>query len=272
MKKQLSVFALAAASVAIGMTGAHAQALPNNQFNPNTANNPTTGTSMNTTGNDAQVITVGGIIPEFIQFTTVDNAIELGNIGGPELNGTAVSVTGRRGNDPAGGTTGFVKNTDSAPGEGDAVIEFKANTFIRVKFAGNDLRNVGPDATANTADDIVLPTFYRVATKGKLTFAQGETVLNPGAPFNAPGTTGQNPTNPGDYASYTGAAATDAENPTDFNLTYSPGGPVNNGYGGTTNDPNLPSGFRVMAEVERHGLNDYWGAYSTTIGVTYYKY
>jgi hypothetical protein len=112
-------------------------------------------------------------------------------------------------------------------------------------------------------------------------FASGDT--GEGAYNNYPGTIGQNPVPPGydgDYAHYSGpiVAANDTAAAPDINFTYSPGAPVNTGVdagGGTAtpnNDPNAPSGFRVMAEVTRNGLNDYKGDYSTTINLTYFKY
>ncbi len=214
-------------------------------------------------------ISVAGTIEEFIQFTDVDNALELGNIGGANLNGTAVSVTGRRSDGT--GTAPFAKNTDTGAGLGDAKVEFNANTFVRVAFSSADLRNNGVDATANTADDYTLPTFFRVAVKGKVDFASGNTSLG-GGPVDYPGTTGQNPTNPGDYGSYSDPrAAAAAHVPASVDLVYYPGGPVNDGFGNPA-PANSSSGFRIMSEVTRKGLNDYKGNYTTAINLKYYKF
>ena len=284
MKKQISVFALAAASVAIGMSSAHAQALPNVAFNPNTAINPPsavgqTPVAVNATGNDAQIITVGGNIPEFIQFTTVNNNIALGNIGGPLWNsatqGPARSTQGRSGNSNSGpGFSGndFVQSTDATPGAGEAKVEFRANTYIRVKFSGGTLTNTGPDLAVGGGDDYTLGTSYRLAVKGKVQFAAGPGNAGTGIYDSYPGGVGQNPAYAGDYASY--SPPIDAANTTQVNMTYKPGAPTFTGAETSVpnNDPNASSGFRVMAEVNRNGLNDYRGAYNTTLNLTYFKY
>lgn len=284
MKKQLLLLAVVGGALAVAAPQVNAQALPGVYFNPDTYVAPgNNGNVANGTGNTANVITVNGNIPEFIQFNNIDNAIELGNIGGPLWNSAAQgpvrSVQGRSNNSNTGpGFTGvdFVKSTDTGDGAGDAKIEFRANTYVRVKFSGNDLRNDGPDASS-TADDTVLPTSYRFSVKGKVKFAAGDTAE---ANYNNyPGTIGQNPVPPGyggNYAHYSDPVA--AANAADVNFTYAPGAPTNTGAdagGGTATantDPNAYSGVRFMAEVTRHGLNDYRGAYNTQINLAYYKY
>jgi hypothetical protein len=116
MKKQLSIFALAAASVAMAASQASAQTKINmTDVNPPLSAGGTGSPVLPNGVANPETITISGNIPEFIQFTGVDNTIELGNIGGPIFVGRAVSVTGRRGNDPilSPGTADITKNTDT---------------------------------------------------------------------------------------------------------------------------------------------------------------
>jgi hypothetical protein len=276
MKKQISLFAIAAAAVAVSMPQAHAQFAVGNPSVPiDTSAGATNddGSSVNITGLNPEVITVSGNIPEFIQFQVMDDQLELGNIGGGQTSGIVNSVSGSRSLVSGSGTEYFNKDTNTPGGQGDAFVEFVANTDVKVVFDGDDL-------IGGINHDHVLPTAYRVAIKGKVKFANG--VL-----YDGPGSVGQNPATTNipssgygqRYASYTpvqfhagSTVPAGAASLADMELVFAAGGPSRTGAeGGVPSLANARSGFLVMAEVTRNGTNDPKGAYTTTLNMNYFK-
>ena len=237
-------FSAAIAATILAAPAAFAQPLPAVPFN---ANNST----INPTGNNAEVISISGIIPEFIQFTIVDDALEMGNIAGPLATGEQISASSVA--SPYAATTvpinavnphsgsGFVS---LGPGEnGAAGVELRSNTFIRVETAGTRLRNNGLDNIRGNADDVILPTQYARAIYGENVRRSNVLVPNTTNKFRS-----------------------------DINLW---GGPIVNeprAYSSLLFGPTPRSGFVWIARVTRNGLNNLNGDYSATLKSTYYKY
>jgi hypothetical protein len=177
---------------------------------------------------------VGGNIEEYIEIKSVDDVLELGNLGGPEKVGRVKSVSGT-GTTPSPTATEVTRQ----PAEnGFASVEVDANTYITVTADyGADMTNVGLNGALGGGDDFTLPTHFRVAAKGR-EFKFGITAAQ---------------SSPTVYTPYQGSVASAGTS----KVTFSPG---------------YASGIKIMSEVERNGLNNYYGQYSTTISLSYYKF
>jgi hypothetical protein len=231
-------FFSAALAATFFATAAHAQ--PNQPFDPATYG-----------GSGANVISISGIIPEFIEFTVVDDALEMGNIGGPEATGEQISTSSVA--SPYAATTIPINalNPHSGSGfvalgsgeNGAAGVELRSNTFIRVETSGTRLRNNGIDNIRGNADDVILPTQYARAVYGGNVRRSNVLVPNNAIKFRS-----------------------------DINLW---GGPIVNeprAYSSLLFGPTTRSGFVWIARVTRNGLNNLSGNYSATLTSTYYKY
>ncbi len=183
---------------------------------------------------------VSGAIAEFIEFTAVDNQLELGDLGNPKNVGWVASVDPATNTGALAGETAASKGTPDhvaqTTGNGTAIVELDSNSYVTIEANyGGDLTNAGP--TSSPSDDYTLPTRYRVAARGR-EFRFGNTALQ-GSPAG--------------YTSYQSAVGSGNSS----KVTFSPGS---------------ASGLRIMSEVQRNGLNNYRGQYQTTIAVNYFKF
>jgi len=235
MKKQLSLIAIAAGTIVLASAPSFAQVIvPITTTEINAAKAPTA------SGN-AEEFQVSGTIDEFVQITSIDDTLELNNLGGPENNQTVYSTSGS-----GVGVGNFTQGT-TGTGNGTAGVEGRSNAYIKIEATyGADLKNLGPNGVAGGGDDYELQTRFRVAGKGNFTFA----------PTQDSSDLGNYSTNGSTATTYSGySPAVDAG--TTGYITFAPG---------------EANGAKVMAEVDRNGLNDYKGTYSTQINLNYFKF
>jgi len=233
MKKQLSLIAVAGAALVLAAAPSFAQQLTTAEINAAKDGTDTAGS--------AEQFQVSGTIDEFVQITSIDDNLELSNLGGPENSDTVYSTSGN-----GVGVGNFTQGT-SGTANGTAGVEGRSNSYIRIEATyGPDLKNLGPDGVAGGGDDYTLPTSFRVATKGLVRYttstANGD--LGTFSTFGSTATT---------YSGYSPAVNAGT---TGF-ITFAPG---------------EANGAKVMAEVDRNGLNDYKGTYSTQINLNYFKF
>jgi hypothetical protein len=237
MKKQLSLIAIAAGAIVLATAPSFAQ----------TAFDPTNPLTLNEDGSamiapgvtgDPTEFSVTGDIDEFLQITYVDDKLELGDLGGAEKTGWVSSDASA--NADSGGTgpvVGVSQNktyTDAAAkGNGYAEVLSKSNTYVTVSTSyGTDLTQTSPNGDVYT-----LPTKYRVSVFGKkIKFPSDSTVYN----F-------------ANYASYSPSVAAG----TASSVTYG---------------PSATQGAKVMAVVQRDGLNNFKGTYTASVALTYSKF
>jgi hypothetical protein len=258
---------------------AFAQPLPAVPLN---ANDP----AINMTGNNAEVISISGVIPEYIQFTSVDNQLELGDLGGPLHTGLAgstansgfvASQSGGAYNGASGayiypsglGVNTATGNLNTTP-DGKAGIQFRSNTYIVCQSRADRVRNAGPDGLTGTGDDYVLTTGFATRYRGIATrystatpIVDGTTGLSNPSPGFAAGATSSAGSARG-YSGYSGWTNVTADNTLLEQIIFKPGVQFAAPY-----DSN---GYMFIARVARHGLNDYYGSYAGQLRLTYFKF
>ena len=198
------------------------------------------GTPVNASGKNPTLFAATGEIEEFIQFTLIDDTLELGDLGGPNAIGERVSLKVAESQD-----NGTVEVTRASGENGIANIEFGSNTYVRVLSSHSRLRNAGPDgirATGNAAsDDAVLPTQFARSYFGRQVFRNGSLLANTQTAYS-------------NWVPWSGLV-TDGSSFQRVDFA-----------------PATRNGMKYRARVTRNGLNDYNGAYTTAINLTYYKY
>jgi hypothetical protein len=249
--------AVLAATFFAAHTAIFAQSLPAVPFNANDS-------AVNATGQNAEVISISGTIPEFIQFVTVDNVLEMGDLGGPLHTGSAFSTI-----DLPGATA-----ATTVTGGGIAEITFDANTYVQARLeTERQLINAGPDGILQRRPDgtYFRPEFdnfrigvnYRLALKG-IYQRKNTTAVDPGGVV--PTTPFTTSVNYGAWTTQTEEVASVDGKPSgrsDAVLTFAPNG----GSGGIGSN-----GFKVGARASRKGLNDYFGPYTAVINLKYWKW
>ena len=255
MKRFHLLSSIAAATLFAACTACFAQ--PATLFD---ANDP----AVNSTGQNPEVISISGIIPEYIQFVTVDNTLEMGDLGGPLRTGSAFSTIDLPGAVAANTVTGG----------GIAEITFDANTYVQTRLqAQRQLINAGPDGilqhNANNSyfrpefDNFRIGVNYRLALKG-IYQRKNTNAIDPGGVI--PTTPFTSSVNYGPWTAMSEEVASNDGVPlgrADAVLTYAPNG----GTGGTGSN-----GFKVGARASRNGLNDYFGEYTAIIDLQYWKW
>jgi hypothetical protein len=245
MKKQISLLALTAASVAVAsapaiaapaiMTPGPGYFVPADSLNQD-------GSAVQSVPGNASEFSVSGTIEEFLQITSVDDDLELGDLAGPQFAGTALSTVGElneNGIPAADGLQGGRKAVDNDTDNGTAGVTGRSNTYLQVSVVTP--AELSGDVDLVNGGNYKLPVQFR-------TIAFSPTGTRYGAEANYF-------TNRGSY--------------TDVTNGYTP---AFNGAASVLFAPGETMGAKMMAEVTRDGLNDREGTYSGQIDLTYYKF
>lgn len=241
MKEQFSLLTLAAALMLAAST---AQAQSGTLITPAQA----IGYRAPGVNGDPNQFMVGGTIAEFIEFRNIDSVLGLGDLGKAENRGWIASI------DPAVPGNAGVLSGETAPGNpkfvtqdtdnGIAGADLNSNAYITVQSTyPTDLTN-----TASNGDVYTLPTRYRIAVRGRQYQLGSAAPVSNGSVTTSPATTFT-------YSAYQTAVVT---------------GPTNTSQ--VTFGPGYNSGYKIMSEVQRDGLNNYRGAYAATIDLKYFKF
>lgn len=239
-KHSFLAIALTGATLAISAPGAFAQAVTGTPITSDTSGNTL-----------PDKISVGGFIEEFIEINS-DPTLEFGDLGGPQALGWRASsqfpvanngdaATNNAGLTPATvvGQTG-TGTAAGTYGNGTAEVTGKSNTYITLTSGtGSNLKYTAANNDVYTLDTRFRQDFY------------GRKVVVNGTPVSALGINDR----------------------TAYSTSYAPSGAANAGGSSITFGPSQEGfGLKMIGLVDRKGLTDHSGQYSTSFTLSFSKF